>query len=31
MLLGLGVVGHFYYRRRENEPDRVPKIVADLK
>ena len=24
MLLGLGVVGHLYYRRRENEPERVP-------
>jgi hypothetical protein len=31
LLLGLGVVGHLYYRRRENEPERVPKIVADLK
>ena len=31
MLLGLGVGGHLYYRRRENEPERVPKIVADLK
>jgi DHA3 family macrolide efflux protein-like MFS transporter len=25
MLLGLGVVGHLYYRRRENEPERVPR------
>jgi hypothetical protein len=31
LLLGLGVVGHLYYRRRESEPERVPKIVADLK
>ena len=31
LLLGLGVVGHLYYRRRENEAERVPKIVANLK
>lgn len=31
LLLALGVAGHLYYRRRENEPERVPKAVADLK
>jgi DHA3 family macrolide efflux protein-like MFS transporter len=25
MLLGLGVVGHLYYRRHENEPEQVPR------
>ncbi len=31
VLLGLGLAGHLHFRRRETAPERVPKIVADLK
>ena len=31
LLLALGMGGYTYFRRRESEPERVPKIVADLK